>query len=54
MSECVNYEEFRNNLFNAVESESLKVCPKCGKVMSWNSWFHAYICGGCDHMERKE
>ena len=29
-------------------NEPIKVCPKCGKVMSYNSWFHAYLCPYCD------
>lgn len=23
------------------------VCPKCGKVLSYNSYFGAYICDNC-------
>lgn len=26
----------------------MKICPKCGKVVSYNSYFGAYICGGCN------
>lgn len=25
----------------------MKVCPKCGKVLSYNSYFGAYICTDC-------
>jgi hypothetical protein len=27
------------------------ICPKCRHVMNWNSWFQAYICEECDHVE---
>ncbi len=26
----------------------MKICPKCGKVVSYNSYFGAYICTECD------
>ena len=26
----------------------MKVCPKCGKLLSYNSYFGAYICEGCN------
>lgn len=26
----------------------MKICPKCGKVVSYNSYFGAYICTDCD------
>ena len=30
------------------ESESsLDVCPSCGHVMGWNSYFGRYICSNC-------
>lgn len=25
----------------------MKVCPKCGRVISYNSYFDAYICDRC-------
>ncbi len=25
----------------------MKICPKCGKVLSYNSYFGAYICTDC-------
>ncbi len=25
----------------------MKICPKCGKVLSYNSYFGAYICADC-------
>lgn len=25
----------------------MKICPKCGKVISYNSYFGAYICTDC-------
>ena len=25
----------------------MKVCPKCGKVIGFNSYFGAYICNDC-------
>lgn len=25
----------------------MKICPKCGKVLSYNSYFGAYICNTC-------
>lgn len=31
-----------------------KICPKCGKLMSYNSYFKAYYCDICGHMERQE
>lgn len=26
----------------------MKVCPKCGKVIGFNSYFGAYICEQCE------
>lgn len=26
----------------------MKICPKCGKVLSYNSYFGAYICSNCN------
>lgn len=26
----------------------MKICPKCGKVVSYNSYFGAYICTDCN------
>lgn len=26
----------------------MKVCPKCGKVIGFNSYFGAYICDNCE------
>jgi hypothetical protein len=26
----------------------MKVCPKCGKIVSYNSYFGAYICDNCN------
>jgi len=26
----------------------MKVCPKCGKVIGFNSYFGAYICENCE------
>lgn len=25
----------------------MKICPKCGKVLAYNSYFGAYICNDC-------
>lgn len=25
----------------------MRICPKCGKVVSYNSYFGAYICSDC-------
>lgn len=25
----------------------MKICPKCGKVLAYNSYFGAYICTDC-------
>lgn len=25
----------------------MKICPNCGKVLSYNSYFGAYICSNC-------
>lgn len=25
----------------------MKICPKCGKVLSYNSYFGGYICADC-------
>lgn len=25
----------------------MKICPKCGNVLSFNSYFGAYICANC-------
>ena len=30
----------------------MKVCPKCGKVAAFNSYFNAYICSYCGWEER--
>ncbi len=26
----------------------MKICPKCGKVLSYNSYFGGYICVDCN------
>ncbi len=26
----------------------MKVCPKCGKLASYNSYFGAYMCSDCE------
>ena len=26
----------------------MKICPKCGKVLSYHSYFGAYICDNCN------
>lgn len=26
----------------------MKICPECGKVLSYNSYFGAYICSSCN------
>lgn len=26
----------------------MKICPNCGKVLSYNSYFGAYICTDCN------
>ena len=26
----------------------MKICPRCGKVVSYNSYFGAYICDNCN------
>lgn len=33
----------------------MKRCPKCGKMVSYNSYFGGYICDGCnwEKMERR-
>lgn len=31
---------------------NLIVCPRCSKVIAYNSYFDAYICGNCDYVER--
>lgn len=31
---------------------SMKVCPKCGKIANYNSYFGAYLCECCDWEER--
>lgn len=28
----------------------LKICPKCGKVAGFNSWFQAFYCTSCGHL----
>lgn len=28
------------------------ICPKCGKVISYNSYFKGYICNYCDYEKR--
>ena len=36
--------------------ENLKLCPKCGHLMYYDSYFHSYCCNNseCSYMERKE
>lgn len=29
------------------EGTSLSICPSCGNVTSWNSYFESYICPKC-------
>lgn len=29
------------------------VCKKCGKIVSYNSYFKAYYCDECGHFEAK-
>lgn len=31
----------------------MKICPKCGKAVSYNSYFGAYICGNYNWEERE-
>ena len=26
----------------------MKICPKCGKVLTYNSYFGAYLCPDCN------
>ena len=26
----------------------MKICPNCGKVLAYNSYFGAYICSNCN------
>lgn len=26
----------------------MKICPKCGKVVSYNSYFGVYLCSNCN------
>ena len=28
----------------------LKICPKCGRVAGFNSWFQAFYCTSCGHL----
>lgn len=28
----------------------LKICPKCGKVAGFNSWFQAFYCTSCGYL----
>lgn len=28
------------------------ICPKCGQVISYNSYFKGYICNKCDYEKR--
>lgn len=30
----------------------MKICPNCGKVLSYNSYFGAYICDNCNWENR--
>lgn len=32
-------------------SDAMKICPKCGSVASYNSYFGAYLCDKCDWRE---
>ena len=32
---------------------NLKLCPKCDKLMSFNSYFSAFYCTSCGHMQDK-
>ena len=29
------------------KDQGLKICPKCGKVISFNSYFGGYVCDNC-------
>lgn len=33
--------------------ETMKVCDKCGKLMSFNSHFDGYYCTSCGQFEKK-
>lgn len=28
----------------------LRICPKCGKVAGYNSWFKAFYCRNCGEL----
>lgn len=30
----------------------MKICPKCGNIVFYNSYFGAYICNSCDWEEK--
>ena len=32
----------------------MKICEKCGKIVSYNSYFKAYYCEQCGHYEPKK
>ena len=33
------------------KDQGLKTCPKCGKVLSFNSYFKGYVCDDCGFMD---
>jgi DNA-directed RNA polymerase subunit M/transcription elongation factor TFIIS len=32
----------------------MKICEKCGRIVSYNSYFKAYYCDQCGHYEPKK
>ena len=30
------------------------ICPKCGKVIGFNSWFQAFYCTSCGYLWDRE
>lgn len=54
------YESLKRSLEQAIEYahgntanvtvSSLTLCPKCGKIASFNSYFQSYYCTSCGNM----
>lgn len=44
---------FMNSYKEEPEVNGLKLCPKCGKIAGFNSWFQAFYCTSCGHLWSK-
>lgn len=44
---------FINSYKEDPEVNDLKLCPKCGNITGFNSWFQAFYCTSCGHLWSK-